>query len=266
MSTAIQLELLWVERKSVPRILRHPLFQAVTARSGNLSLPAPTLAGQEIERDERRDLLSLLCQGSLMDLDRIPATMRGATHEDGRFISPLVLVQGQLRLTFNDLDVLAALVANALPFVTGEGPLQAAVDEADELLRLSDGKLAQSATATMVARLKGAVRGAKLDLADSAPNHLPKLVEQGLLEQHMCRKQQVRGAPHLRMLLAGAGPSATLVYLPAEAGPHLPIDDAFPVRLIAEALPNLEEGDAWPHALRVLCIARSVVPTRSRAS
>ena len=266
MSSAVQLELLWVERKSIQRIRRHPPFMDVVARASTSRFATPTLAGQEIQREDLRDLLSVVCQGSGIDLDRIPAEVRGATREDGRFISPLVLVQGPLRLTFNEPDVLSALIVNALPFAVGEGPLQAAVDEAEELLRLSDWKPAQSATANMIARVRDAIRTAKVDFGGFSSEHLPRLVEQGLLEQRLYRKQQFRGAPHLRAHLAGGPPSGTLVYLPAEAAPHLPMEYEFPARLIAEALPNLDDGDAWRHALRVLCIARHVPPTRSKAS
>ena len=80
-----------------------------------------------------------------------------------------------------------------------------------------------------------------------------------LLEQRKYQIRELAGAPWIRALLHGlAGDRPVPTYLPAELAKKLPLFMRFPARLIVEVLPQQDQTESHPAALRALALARTV--------
>ena len=259
------LELLWLDPKHIARIRKRPLWRSIIddARSGPPDEPGdPSLPNQDVPPEDRRDMLLILARADAMDSDGMAKALSEAVHDDGKFAPPLVLVAGELRFPFGELETLKATVTTATPFVGGDEPLKAAVDAARDFLAIPG----LSPAPAVVEVLTGRVREAFGRVKRAVPaGYLEAQTERALLEQRRYQKRMFHGEPHLRALLHVSGDKAgMLVYLPEALADKLPLYQRFGVRLVAEAHLAVEQYETHGYALEVLALAREV-PASSAA-
>ena len=253
------IELSWAAPKRVARIRRQPAWRAVLdeASKGPPEEPGdPALSKQDVPPEDRRDVLLILARGDATDSDGVAAALSEGVHEDGKFAPPLVLVAGELRLPFDELETLKATLTTATPFVPGDEPLRAAVDAAKDFLAIPDLSPAPAVVDAMTARIRDAFGRVKRAVP---AGYLEAQTERALLEQRRYQKRVFRGETHLRALLQAPGEKASsLVYLPEAVADKLPLFARFNARIIAEAHLSVDQYEAFPHGLEAVALAREL--------
>lgn len=258
------LELVWLDPKSAGRIRQRPPWQRLLddAREGPRDAePAePTLPSQDVPPDDRREVFLVLARAEAIGGDGVAAALSSSIHADGKFAPPLVLVAGELRFLFDELDVLKAAVSTATPFTGGDEPLKAAVDGASAFLETPDLLTAPAVTEGLFGRIREAFARVRRGVP---PGYFEVQIDRAVLEHRRYQRRVFAGRPHLRALLAGPGDRAPmLVYLPADTATKLPLYQRFPARLIAAAHLSTDQFEAHPFALEALALARQIPPSR----
>ncbi len=184
-----------------------------------------------------------------------------AASEDGVLDPPLVVVAGELELPFDEIAMLDALLGAAGSLAAGDKKLKEAIDLAAEVMKTPLGG-SPGVAAGFVTRVREAWGKAnRLLPGDYLDVHTRRL----LLEKRSYQKRQLCNEVWIRALLAVPGESAPVpVYLPEAAGSWLPLFGHFGARVIAEAVPQQDQHETHPAALRALALAR-VVQARPRA-
>ncbi len=129
--TSRPIELCWVAPKRVARIRRRPAWRHILDEAAHAPPDEPgepALSKQDVPPDALRDVLLILARADATDGEGVAAALSEGVHEDGKFAPPLVLVAGELRFPFGEIETLKATVTTATPFTPGDEPLKAAVD------------------------------------------------------------------------------------------------------------------------------------------
>jgi hypothetical protein len=141
------------------------------------------------------------------------------------------------------------------PLAASDKKLKETVDLANEALGTPLGSSPEVA-ATFSARVRDAWSKANRILS---PDYLDVHSRRVLLEQRKYQRRELMGQAWIRALLHGPmGDRPVPAYLPADLAKRLPLFTRFPARLVAEALPALDQNETHPAALRVLALARAV--------
>jgi hypothetical protein len=257
--TSRPIELCWLAQRRVARIRRQPAWRAVLdeAAKGPPEEPGdPALSQKDVPPGDRRDVLLILARGDATDGEGVAAAVLGGVREDGKFAPPLVLVAGELRLPFDELETLKSTLTTAMPFVPGDEPLKAAVDSAKDFLAIPGLSPAPAVLDAITGRIRDAFGRVKRAVP---PGYLEAQTERALLEQRRYQKRVFHGEPHLRALIQGPSDKASsLVYLPEAVTERLPLFARFGARIIAEAHLSLDQYEPHPHALEALALAREL--------
>jgi hypothetical protein len=254
------LELVWIDPKSAARIRKRAPWKLLVDEARQAARAAdagdPELPNQAVPPEDRRDVFLILARAAATDEGGVAAALSQAVREDGKFAPPLVLVAGELRLPFDELEGLKAAVTTATPFAGGDEPLKAAVDAASDFLKTPGLLTAPAVVEGLTDRIRqafGRVRRAV------PPGYLDAQMKRALLEHRRYQKRMFGGAPHLRSLLQVPGnKEPMLVYFPADVAAKLPLYERMPTRLIAAAHLSTDHFEAFPFALEALALARQV--------
>lgn len=255
------LELVWLDPRSAGRIRKRPAWQRLLdeARQGppEAEPTAPMLPNQDVPADDRREVFLVLARGEATGGDGVAAALSSSIHADGKFAPPLLLVAGELRFLFDELEILKAAVTTATPFTGGDEPLKAAVDGAGAFLETPDLLTAPAVAEGLFGRIRDAFARARRAVP---PGYLEAQIDRAVLEHRRYQKRVFAGRPHLRALLTGPGDKAPmLVYVPADTATRLPLYQRFPARMIVAAHLSTDQFEAQPFALEALALAR-VIP------
>jgi hypothetical protein len=266
--TSRPIELCWVAPKRVPRIRRRPPWRHILDEAAHAPPDEPgdpALSKQDVPPEDRRDVLLILARADATDAEGVAAALSEGVHEDGKFAPPLVLVAGELRFPFGELETLKATVTTATPFVPGDEPLKAAVDAAKEFLAIPGLSPAPAVVEAITGRIRDAFGRIKRAVP---PGYLEAQTERALLEQRRYQKRTFHGEPHLRALLQAPGDKGPmLVYLPEAVADRLPLYQRFGARIIAEAHLSVDQYETHTYALEALAIARELpAPPSARRS
>lgn len=257
--SARSIELCWVAPKRVARIRRRPPWRAILdeAQGGAADEPGdPALSKQDVPPEDRRDVLLILARAAATDGEGVAAALSAGVHEDGKFAPPLVLVAGELRLPFGELETLKAMVTTATPFVPGDEPLKAALDAAKEFLAIPGLSPSPAVVEVIAGRIREAFGRIKRAVP---PGYVDAQTERALLEQRHYQKRMFKGEPHLRALLQAPGDRGpALVYLPEAVADKLPLYQRFGARIIAEAHLTVDQYEGHPYVLEALALAREM--------
>ncbi len=259
------LELLWLDPDKASRIRKRAAWQGIVdeARARSRDGEAPTLAGPPVAAEDRRDVFLILARGAPSRAEAVAETVGDAVRPDGKFAPPLVLVEGELRFAFDELEALKAAVTAATPFTPGDEPLRASVDAARGLLDTPDLLASPGVIEGLLGRIREAFGRARRAVA---AGYLDTQIDRALLEQRRYQKRAFDGGPHLRTSIQAPGDKAAmLVYLPAALAPRLPLYQRFPARLIAAAHLTTDQYETHPFALAALALARQVAPLATAA-
>lgn len=255
-------ELCYLDPKSAPRIRKKPAWRQILDAAGDAKDDAPALPGQAPPPDDRRDALLVLTRGAPMDAAEIADAIAGSVRADGKFSAPLVLASGELRLPFDELEVMKGLITTATPFMGGDEPLEASVRAAEDFLKTPGLPTAPPVVEALANRIREAFGRVKRAVP---PGYLDTQTERALTEQRRYQKRVFDGAPVVRALFQGPNDAAPmLAYLPEGAKKHLPLFQRFPARLIAEGHLSADQYEPQTFALKVLALARSIPPAPPR--
>jgi hypothetical protein len=250
--------LVWFDADSVPRIRRkgpwREVLLALEQRPFDDELDDPALSEKPVEVEDRREIFEILARGEALDGQRLNEALGAAVRSDGKFIAPLVLLEGDLAFPFDELAALRATVGAATPFAASDENLKGALAVAAELLKVPDLVAAPAVPEGLSARIRDAFTQPKRAVPAA---YLETQIERALLERRHYQRRDVFGAAHLRALLHLSG--ATLpapVYLPATVARRLPMFQRFKARLIAELHMTEDQNETHPAALRALALAR----------
>ena len=180
---------------------------------------------------------------------------------EGAFVPPIVLIEGELRPSFDELKELEVLVALLTPLCRGDDKLRTELDEVNKLfdnpigLRVGD-------TAQRIGRELKTLFSSKHRAAVEA---LDGKVERLLLEDRAFATRPVFGDAHVRASLACRDDDApVVVYLPEEAAKDLPLFPSFPCRLLGEVHPQQDGLESQPLALLAVALGRLIRPELPR--
>ncbi|WP_437977947.1 DUF2169 domain-containing protein [Sorangium sp. So ce295] len=261
------LVLVWFDRKSVPRIVRKPAWQrlldAMEAEPLDPEADDPALSDEPAEIEDRAQVFEILDRGAAAGVAGVHGALARAAGKRGMPVPPLELVEGELSLSFDEVETLKALVSTATPLATGDDALAAALGAAEKFLATPGVTTAPAVAEALCGKIREALGHGKRGRVELANEQ----VERALLEQRHYQKRKVLGGPHLRGLLRVAGETQPLViYLPASIAEALPLSARFRARVIAAVHPAMDEREAEPVALQAAALGRVVQVRQRRAS
>jgi hypothetical protein len=261
------LQLVFVDPKGPARIRKQTPWRALLD-DARRAVPEPepfdpVLPGQSLPAEDRADVFLVLARGAALEEPAVAEALASGVRADGKLALPLVLVAGELRFAFDELEELKAMVTTATPFLGGDEPLEAAVSAGKAFLEMPDLRSTPAVTEGLTTRVRQAFGRVKRAVP---AGHLEAQTDRALLEQRRYQQRTFCGEPHLRALLHAGEGRSMLAYLPSSTAMLLPLLQHFPARLIAEALPSTDQYETHPFALRVLALARLVTPVTARGA
>jgi hypothetical protein len=254
------LHLLWFNPEIVPRIGRKPewkqLLDALESSKPDPELDEPALAEDPAEIEDRREVFEVLARGAPTAQDSVDRALLGAVRADGRFAPQLLLLAGELRFDFDELELLKATVSAATPFAPNDEALKKVLDATTEFLATPDLVTSPDVSTAMTRRVREAFGAASRPVPAT---YLDEQTERALLERRAYQKRSVFGAPQLRALLFFAGADDGIpTYLPEALGKKLPLFRRLRVRMLVEAHFQADQYETHSAALRAVAVARIV--------
>jgi len=210
---------------------------------------------EEPARVDRADVAVVLSRGkATVDIE---AALAASAGDDGVIQEKVILAFGDLELPFDEMETLKILLSAAAPLASVDKKLK----EMLELASAVQGTLLGSSpevAASFSLRVREAWNRANQMLP---PDYLGTHSRRILLEQRKYQIRELSDAPWIRALLHGAlGTGPVPAYLPADIARRLPLFTRFPARLAALVVPQQDQNETHPVALRVLALARQIQP------
>ncbi len=258
-SAGALLELLWFDPALVARIrqvpawaalLRPPPKKATTQRGAPPPPPEPPSAEAATER---ADVAAVLAKARAARHAEIDVAIAEALGGDGALEAPLLVIEGDLELGFDKLELLKATTSAAAPLAGADKRLKEVLDFAAEMLK-TELEFAPETIDRLIARVREAWSKANRQLPS---DHLEALPERMLLERRQYAKRELLDGTWIRAGLTLDG-VVVPTYLPDALSKRLPLYRRFGARAIVEALPQQDQYETSPLALRVIALARAL--------
>jgi hypothetical protein len=255
------LDLVWFDKVAAPRIKQNPEWKRILDDLESTEFdpeaedrPSSDDTGDD---DDRREVFEVLTRGSPSGPERIDQALVDAVRNDGRFAPRLLLVSGELRFEFDDIEVLKATIAAAGPLAGEEGDLKQAVDRAGEFLK-SPGLICSSDVARgFTQRIREAFERAPNRLVHAG--YLNEQTERVLVDRRAYQRKNVFGERYLRGQTFFIGMDAGIpTYLPDDLTKKLPMFRTFRFRMLAETHHQEDQYEAHAAAFKPVAIARVV--------
>lgn len=253
----VPVHLLWFDLDSVARIRRVQRWRQLLSELERRPLDRDvddSGSSDPLDIEDRRDICEVLARGGPSYTRSIEEALSVAKARSGKFVPPLVLVEGEIEIQLDELEGLKAAATTAAPLILAidEG-LRAAVAGADAFLARPDVAPTPAVCEGLHNRIREAfVREKKMLPAD----YLDRQTERSLLTQRHYQRRKVLSGVFLRAMLRPAGEKEILTYLPDDLATTVPIYRRFGVRLIADIHLQQDQHEARPYALRVLALGR----------
>jgi hypothetical protein len=260
-------DLLWFEKDAPKRVRAEGSWLA--ALRDEPAADGAWMTGDEAfepkqEANDRRDVLRALSRVPALDGDGVLAQMAAAIDDDGVLARPLVVVRGEIAVSFDPIETLKATIAVASPLAGADKKLKDLITAAGEALG-SEWRCTAAIAEGMTARLAEAFAQANRSLP---AGYLDANVERILLEQRRYDKRTILGAPRLRAAIVPASAAASAAipaYLPEHLEKELPMFRRFQVAVVAEAHGQQDQFETHAAALLVLALGR-VLPVPGRGT
>ena len=243
-------DLLWFDPESLPRVrARWPKvideleFEPLNPRR---DLPVDDPAGSR----DRHHAFGVLMRADATDVRGVSREVLEAIDEHGQFTAPLVVIGGELRFPFDEIETLKTAAAAAKPLAKDDKKLTDLLEMVGELLETPLLQGSPTAVESLLRDLTNAVQQARRALP---VKYLDAHIERVLLEKRRYQRRTVFGGTCLRALL---GKEAIPAYLPEDLASKLPLVTQMKARLIAEVAASQDQYESHPHALRVVALGR----------
>ncbi|MFT3770240.1 MAG: DUF2169 domain-containing protein [Minicystis sp.] len=251
------LDLIWYDERNVQRV-RTRWEELVTELDFEPEDPGEDLGGEDPEKAKaRHHVFGVMSDGEVVDASGVARVVIEAVGRRGRFTPPLVLVGGEIRFPFDEVETLRATITAITPLAGNDKKLRESIDTMSDLLKtpyLQGG-------AGVVEKLTQQLRAEFRETSRGLPaGYLDGHVERFLLEQRRYAVRKVFGGEFIRALLAGPSKddAPIPVYLPKQLEQTLPMVVTLRARLIAEAHLQQDPYDTSPYALRAIALGRSL--------
>jgi hypothetical protein len=254
------LQLLWWSPDVAARIRRKAEWKKILDQLEqgpfDPEVDEPALVDEPGEMEDRREVYEVVARGTPSGQDGVDFALLDAVRADGRFAAQLLLLVGEVRFDFDELELLKATVSAATPFASSDEELKKTLEQATAFLS-TPGLVASPDVATsMTTRVREAFASASRPVAST---YLDDQTERALLERRAYQKRSVFGEPHLRSLFFFAGSSTGIpTYFPESVAKKLPLFRRLRVRLIVEAQFQADQYESHSAAMKVAAVARIV--------
>jgi len=253
------LELVFFDRASVPRLRRVPAWKPLIAELDEKAIDAdeddPTGAKDLEAIEDRREVLEILVHGDVVDASALDQAVSVAVRPDGRYLAPIVLIAGELSTPFDEVETLKATINTACALAATDESLRAAIEDAQEFLKLPAGSSSAAVTESYTTRIRRAFSASKRPVANG---YLEAQTERALLEKRHYQRRDVLGGNRQRTALQlphGAKTLQYVTFLPDSVATNLPLAARFRVRLIARVHLPFDPGEP-ELVLEALALAR----------
>ncbi len=208
-----------------------------------------------LKHDEHAELAHALLTDVRLDAHDVQTAFEGAADGKGWFVSPIVVVAGELEVLFEELDVLKAVTSMAEAMATpSDTELNQVIAKAREFIETPRLLAVPAVCEDLTTRIRDAFVKEKNQLP---ADFLDAPIEEALLLGRRYQTWRTLGGTHLRCLLWTQKETQPFaVYLSNEAAQKLPLFKRFRVRLLAEVHPAQHRSEAPGKTLRVVAIAR----------
>jgi hypothetical protein len=214
--------------------------------------PPQKTAEQKAKEDKSR--VSKVISSAMPTVD-VENALYSAINDDGVLEAPLCVVSGEIELPFDEVETLKVLASAAGPLAIGDKKLKEAVDLANEALSTPLGQSPEVAANFSLRVREAWTKANRMLPSDYLDVHSRRV----LLEQRKYQMRELAGAQWIRAVLHGiSGDKPIPTYVPADLSKKLPLFMKFSVRLIVEVLPQQDQNEAHPIALRVQALARTI--------
>lgn len=204
-----------------------------------------------------RDAMTVLTREGSIDAAGLDPAVEESIDDHGRFTPPVVVIEGELRMTFDERARLKALVGIVGPLSATDKRLKELCEAAEELLK------AEAPSDALVSRQTLGIREHHASASSrGAAQALDGELDAAMVDARAYDTRVVLGGPRLRALLQSGGESV-VVYLPEAVRTKLPLFDSFRARLIAEVVPKQDRRETHWLALSAMALARAL-PRRGK--
>lgn len=245
-------DLLHLDPDLAARLLRDPALQDEVAATGAPALRRTSDAAAKddtADRDRARVVRFLSCATPTEGHELREVMQRRLAARV--FELPLLLVEAELRPSFDELEVLRATIAVARPLASGDKRIAPIIQHAAEQLDAPAPPSGEVALA-LVRQIEQATQQLSLP-----PRWVEKSVERSLLDRRRFRRRDVFGGPMLRCELALPAPHQHLpTYVAEAAAPRLPLLSSFPAILLGELRPREDGAETEREAFLALAVGR----------
>jgi hypothetical protein len=207
---------------------------------------------QEPPRDERSDVLRVLSFGQPAEAAEIHRALAESLDELDELDPPIVLVAGELRPTFDEVEVLRATLAVVKQVAGGDKKVLASLAVGQEALAAPVAPRSET-TLGIVRQIEHAASSLSLP-----PRYVSAEVERVLIEGRKYKRRTLLGADRVRAELTPRSGEAMPLYLPESAATSLPLLAAFPVLALCEVIPREDLTEAHDEALLACALGRVV--------
>jgi hypothetical protein len=244
-------DLLYFDAKIAPRLRTMPRFADVWTLPSKPRVQGVDAARTADEPDrDRMTVLRVLSCGRVAEASEIRGALAESLEDVTDFDLPLVLVAGELRPSFDEVETLRATVAAAQLVAKSDKKVVPALTIAQEALA---GPAPRPDTALSLTR-QIEQAAASLSLP---PRYIPAQVERVLLEERKFKRRTLLGSPRVRAEIAMPGSSEVfLIYLPDAPSASLPLLPGWPALALCEVRPREDIAETLSEALVAVAFGR----------
>lgn len=206
---------------------------------------------KEISDDERDrlDVLRVLSYGRPLDVGEARKAVQASFDDDLDLDPPLLMLAGEARPTFDELETLRATVAIVQPLGPNEKKVQTAVALASEALAANPPPTADKCS-TITKQLEQASQSLSLP-----PRFVVSQVERTLLEQRKFKRRELWGTQRFRVDLV-VGTETLPCYIDDARSAHWPLLPSVQIVVLGELRPREDASETSADAFVVRALGR----------
>lgn len=247
-------DLLFFQPEIVARIDRDPYWRERAPAAQPLRRPNEASRDKEASADQDRlRLLKLMSCVEPITSGDLRYAFEERLSTSATFELPLLIVEGDLQPSFDEVETLKLMLAATQPLATTDKKLGGLVKVATEMLASTWPPTGEAALG-LARQLEQAAKELALP-----PRYLTQQVDRALLEARHFKRRDVFGGPHLRAdLLISRSDGHVPIYADEAIVPKLPLLQSIRVIALGELRPQEDSGESYPDSFLALAVARRV--------